>query len=181
MAFEIGALLIGLGMLAGPSGADLVSGVVQQIFPWISHITLALVGFLLGGKLTFKTLVKNGRQLVWISVSAALGALDGPFHRVVVTTGALVIDSNAFPALANPDGCQANRGIISRKITFERPFNSTPSVLPVFTQLDFNHDVDSRLRIEVRDINPTGFTVDFATWCDTRISQAKASWIAVGV
>lgn len=98
-----------------------------------------------------------------------------------VQTGALVIDSNAFPALANPDGCQANRGIISRTITFERPFNSAPSVLPVFTQLDFNHDADSRLRIEVRDISPTGFTVDFATWCDTRISQAKASWIAVGV
>jgi Kef-type K+ transport system membrane component KefB len=80
-------LLIGLGILAGPSGADLVSGVAQQIFPWISHITLALVGFLLGGKLHLRFLRRQGRAILssslwitlvtWLCVTLACGLLTG--------------------------------------------------------------------------------------------------------
>ena len=32
-----------------------------------------MIGFLLGGKLTLESLKKTGRQLAWISISAALG------------------------------------------------------------------------------------------------------------
>ena len=81
------SLLIGLGILAGPSGADLVSRVAQQTFPWISHITLAWVGFLLGGKLHLRFLRRQGRSILssslwitlvtWVCVTLACGWLTG--------------------------------------------------------------------------------------------------------
>ena len=81
------SLLIGLGILVGPTGADLVSEVAQKTFPWISHITLALVGFLLGGKLHIRFLRRQGQAILssslwitlvtWVCVTLACGWLTG--------------------------------------------------------------------------------------------------------
>jgi Kef-type K+ transport system membrane component KefB len=81
------SLLIGLGIIAGPTGADLVNDVAQKAFPWISHITLALVGFLLGGKLHVSFLRRQGQAifssslwitlLTWGTVTLACGWLTG--------------------------------------------------------------------------------------------------------
>jgi Kef-type K+ transport system membrane component KefB len=78
-------LLIGLGVAAGPTGADAISGVAQQAFPWISHITLAMVGFLLGGKLHIRFLRSQGTAILssslwvtlctWATVAVACGWL----------------------------------------------------------------------------------------------------------
>ena len=78
-------LLIGLGMAVGPTGADVISSVAQQTFPWISHITLSMVGFLLGGKLHVGFLRSQGEAIfssslwvtlcTWATVTVACGWL----------------------------------------------------------------------------------------------------------
>lgn len=98
-----------------------------------------------------------------------------------VQSGNLSIDSNNMPALSAPNGCEANRGAIGQLVKFEQPFSAPPQVLASFSQLDFGDGTDHRLRIEVMDITELSFKVDFATWCDTKISQAKVSWIAIGL
>ncbi len=67
-------LLLVFGIIIGDEVLAIVPASVSSRFELITNSALMMIGFLLGGKLTFKTLVKNGRQLVWISVSAALGA-----------------------------------------------------------------------------------------------------------
>lgn len=80
-------LLIGLGLLAGPTGVDIISDVARRTFPWISHITLAMVGFLLGGKLHVRSLHRRGGAVLstslwitlctWAVVILACGLLTG--------------------------------------------------------------------------------------------------------
>ena len=80
-------LLICLGVAVGPSGANIITDVAQSTFPWIAHITLATVGFLLGGKLHIKFLRKQGKAIfstsiwvtlcTWAIVTLACGLLSG--------------------------------------------------------------------------------------------------------
>jgi NhaP-type Na+/H+ or K+/H+ antiporter len=87
-------LLIGLGLAVGPTGADIISKVAQQTFPWISHVTLAMVGFLLGGKLHVKFLRSQGRAIfssslwitlfTWAAVSLACGWLAGNWPLALI-------------------------------------------------------------------------------------------------
>ena len=81
------SLLIGLGILAGPTGFDLVSEVARHTFPWISQITLAVVGFILGGKLHRNLLRRQGRIIMslslwvsfitWLAVVMLVGIVTG--------------------------------------------------------------------------------------------------------
>jgi Kef-type K+ transport system membrane component KefB len=87
-------LLIGLGVAAGPTGADLISGVASQTFPWISHITLAMVGFLLGGKLHLSFLRSQGEAVftssvwvtlcTWAAVALGCGLLTGDWPLALI-------------------------------------------------------------------------------------------------
>lgn len=66
-------LLICLGVAVGPSGLDFVTCVARDTFPWITHITLAMVGFLLGGKLHIKLMRRQGQAIftssVWVTLT----------------------------------------------------------------------------------------------------------------
>jgi Kef-type K+ transport system membrane component KefB len=74
-------------MAVGPAGADLLSDVAERTFPWISHITLALVGFVLGGKLHKSFIADQGGLIfsssllitifTWIIVTMACGWFTG--------------------------------------------------------------------------------------------------------
>ncbi|MGH1360840.1 MAG: cation:proton antiporter [Burkholderiaceae bacterium] len=68
-------LLLLVGVLVGNQALDLIPGSLEQSFPLIANMTLMLIGFLLGGKLTWAVLKKNGRQLVLVSLLAALGTV----------------------------------------------------------------------------------------------------------
>jgi Kef-type K+ transport system membrane component KefB len=105
------SLLIGLGILAGPTGADLIGDVAQRTFPWISHVTLALVGFLLGGKLHIRFLRSQGRAIfstsLWITlmtwgiVTLAAGLLTGDWPLALL-----------FGAIATATDPAATRDVI---------------------------------------------------------------------
>jgi Kef-type K+ transport system membrane component KefB len=64
-------LLLVLGVLIGPEGLDLIPHLLTDRFEVIAAMALLMVGFLLGGRLTLKTLRRSARQVLWISLSAA--------------------------------------------------------------------------------------------------------------
>lgn len=66
-------LLLLFGILIGNEVLGIIPPSVSSRFELITNIALMMIGFLLGGKLTLKTLKKEGREILWISISASLG------------------------------------------------------------------------------------------------------------
>ena len=71
-------LLLGLGVLAGRSGFDLIPAEAGIWFEFLSTVALSMVAFLLGGGLTARRLAASGREIMVISLA------------IVVVTQALV-------------------------------------------------------------------------------------------
>jgi Kef-type K+ transport system membrane component KefB len=65
-------LLLILGLIIGESGLQLVPEVFTSNFELIASMTLVMVGFLLGGKLTAAAFNVSRREILWISVLAAV-------------------------------------------------------------------------------------------------------------
>lgn len=65
-------LLIIMGMLIGPNGLDLFQETRQFWFEKISVLALIMVGFLLGSTLTRSTFRRHGKQIIGLSLGAAL-------------------------------------------------------------------------------------------------------------
>jgi len=61
-------ILIVVGALVGPSVLDLVPHDALEWFPFVAHIALAMVGFLLGENFVGKQLREKGRTILWIMV-----------------------------------------------------------------------------------------------------------------
>jgi len=74
-------LLIAIGLLVGPSGFDLLPPSRNAWFPFVAHLALAMVGFLLGASLSAKESRENARAVLWISASVVV--LGG----AIVSTG----------------------------------------------------------------------------------------------
>jgi Kef-type K+ transport system membrane component KefB len=66
-------LLLAFGIIVGDEVLGLIPANLSSRFEIITDLALLMIGFLLGGKLTLKSLKTAGRQLLWISISAALG------------------------------------------------------------------------------------------------------------
>lgn len=86
-------LLIMLGMAIGPHVLDVIPESVIERFEFIANMTLLMIGFLLGGKLTGDTLKNTGGQLLWISLSAVFATV------IVVTVGLKLIGVSLAMAL----------------------------------------------------------------------------------
>lgn len=67
-------LLVLFGVAAGKSGLDLFPAAATSWYPFVSDVALAMVGFLLGGKLSRTTLAKIGGDVLAISVAEVAGA-----------------------------------------------------------------------------------------------------------
>ena len=65
-------LLLIFGAVIGKEVLDIIPRVFSDNFEIISDMALLMVGFLLGGKLTRESWKESGRQVLWISVVAAL-------------------------------------------------------------------------------------------------------------
>ncbi len=66
-------LLLVIGIMVGDQALGIIPLSVTSRFEMIADMALLMIGFLLGGKLTLKSLRRAGRQLLWISLSASLG------------------------------------------------------------------------------------------------------------
>ncbi len=105
-------ILIALGILVGPTGFDVISQVARDTFPWISQITLAIVGFILGGKLHFRFLNKHGRDMVSTSLWVTLIT----WVVVVITSGLLSGDwplAFIFGAIATATDPAATKDVVT--------------------------------------------------------------------
>lgn len=78
-------LLLLFGAIIGPGALDFIPDVIIHRFELITDITLLMIGFLLGGRLTLKSIRDMGAQLMWVSLIAALGA------ALVVFTGLYIV------------------------------------------------------------------------------------------
>jgi Kef-type K+ transport system membrane component KefB len=65
-------LLLVFGLIVGPGGLDLLPPGRESWFPVAAHVALVMVGFLLGEQFTPATLHTHGRQVLWMSLGAAL-------------------------------------------------------------------------------------------------------------
>lgn len=68
-------LLLLLGLVSGPPLLNLIPAELVDHFGAIANITLLMVGFLVGGKLSHHSLAHEGRQVVLISLLAAVGTM----------------------------------------------------------------------------------------------------------
>jgi len=68
-------LLLGLGILAGRSGLDLIPAQTEALFEFLSVAALSIVAFLLGGGLTAKKLRLMGSEVMWISILIVLATI----------------------------------------------------------------------------------------------------------
>ncbi|MCK5912244.1 MAG: cation:proton antiporter [Desulfuromusa sp.] len=65
-------LLLLSGFLIGPSVLDLLPSFTDQWFPILTNIALAMIGFMLGQKMTLSTFHKLGRSVFGMSVGVVL-------------------------------------------------------------------------------------------------------------
>jgi len=79
------SLLLVLGIAAGPSFLDLIPPSVAEWFPLVTHVALAMVGFLLGESFAGREIRESGRLVLVVSIAVTLGSALAVF----VTTAAL--------------------------------------------------------------------------------------------
>ena len=79
-------LLLLFGIIVGDGMLGLVPETVTLRFEIIADMALLMIGFLLGGRLTLRSFKTEGRQLLWISLSAAL-ATTGVVIAALITFG----------------------------------------------------------------------------------------------
>ena len=65
-------LLLSVGVIAGPSVLDLVPQEFTQYFSTVSHLALAMIGFLLGESFVGRDILVKRRQILFISLGASL-------------------------------------------------------------------------------------------------------------
>jgi len=78
-------LLLLFGTLIGKDFLNIIPMVFADRFEIIANIALLMIGFLLGGRLTFKTLKQTANSVFWISISTAI------FTAVIVSTGLYLV------------------------------------------------------------------------------------------
>jgi Kef-type K+ transport system membrane component KefB len=78
------SVLLLSGLLIGPGVLALIPAEVAEAwFPALTQMALAMVGFLLGQKLTLRALKEHGGGVVWLSITKALGAAIAVFAACV--------------------------------------------------------------------------------------------------
>ncbi len=78
-------LLLLFGIAIGEEALNIIPSMLTNNFEIIADMALLMIGFLLGGKLTFASLRESGNKILWISISAVIGSV------IVVTLGLILI------------------------------------------------------------------------------------------
>lgn len=78
-----------------------------------------------------------------------------------------------------PNGPDSSRGIMNGHQSFPEPFSKKPEVILAIAYADVSGGF--RLSTHVTNITKEGFDYTFVTWCDTIITSAYATWLAVSV
>jgi len=113
----------------------------------------------------------------------AIVHLDSSQDTVVYSAGCNWLDickhdrDFQFGTYATGDKSE-NPGKPSAQVTFDRPFCSKPDMIVWIQDLDVSNSADCRIRTYASDITATGFTINVETWDDTKLNNARVTWIA---
>lgn len=102
-------------------------------------------------------------------------------QRIGVQSGTFVITANGTRPLHDTSRCDTSDPVRGEKfgfVPFSPQFETTPTVTLALSHIDIG-DPSIRLTAQVIDVDKTGFHYRFYTWCNTNVSGASASWIAV--
>jgi hypothetical protein len=89
-----------------------------------------------------------------------------------------------FSADLNSEGWSLGSGVGVRThiifVTFERPFESVPTVVVALSGYDAGTGKDGTVRVSLKTekIARDGFVIKVQTWGDSRVSAVNGSWIA---
>ena len=72
-------LLLVLGIIAGPSFLDVIPPHVSEWFPEVTHVALAMVGFLLGESFAGREIRESGRTVLFVSIAITVGSAVAVF------------------------------------------------------------------------------------------------------
>ena len=127
--------------------------------------------------------------------------LDSIFERVWsqapirIESGRVWLKEDQFGTPQDPKTCgeggPRHRGAISRKVSFQDPFSSPPTVFVALNSVDhfteWTHDEDSPLNdfrvfanVAPGSVTEGEFKLNFWTWCDTKLRTGGLSWVAYG-
>lgn len=80
-------LLLLLGVIFGPGGFALVPSQVTDWFPFVAHLALAIIGFLLGEEFRWQDIKEKGQQVLGISLGETIAAALLVFAAVYLLRG----------------------------------------------------------------------------------------------
>jgi hypothetical protein len=66
------------------------------------------------------------------------------------------------------------------EVVFSEPFGAAPNVFVTLEVIDIDHSANQRTEVKAKNITPKGFEIFFRTWSDTKVAQARVSWMAIG-
>ena len=112
----------------------------------------------------------------------------GLWRNLRIESGEIAIHHDNFPDLRRTNTGKDRRGAIDKKVTFNKPFQSTPNVIValksidhVLKKMDGKVTINNlRIKASVSEINKEGFTYSLSTWAKTDIWSASLSWVAYG-
>lgn len=99
---------------------------------------------------------------------------------IQLDSGRVTLNSKDQPELVDAQGCNGKRGKFSEVIPFQKSFASPPTIMLGLSSIDFGFGQDNRLKALITNTTKSDFTLDFYTWCDTKMSLAEINWIAIG-
>lgn len=70
-------ILLGIGIVIGKSGFELVPDSVEALYPILSIVALTMVSFVLGSALTRKNMSRNGRAIFVVSLTVVVATIVG--------------------------------------------------------------------------------------------------------
>lgn len=80
-------LLLLIGVIAGPHALGLVPEQTTAWFPFVAHLALAIIGFLLGEEFRWADMRGKGRRVVGISIGETMAAVVVVFVAVLLLSG----------------------------------------------------------------------------------------------
>ncbi len=68
---------------------------------------------------------------------------------------------------------------ISEAITFEKKYTQPPIVFTSLTGLDTNKNLNSRVKVSVKNISASGCEIEIETWGHTMVWFVQVDWLAM--
>lgn len=116
-------LLIVFGVLAGPSGLDILPALFHQWYEFLATIALTMVAFLLGGRLSVDALRDHGKQILIISLTV-VGITVLVVGAGLILAGVPFILALILAGIATATAPAATQDVV-RQAGAEGPFTET--------------------------------------------------------